>query len=201
MPYDLHYPAGFESRTVDVPLERKILSKNLGGIPLPELFPTEAMSEGAAVRLAYDQSDATGTPNGIAVADNTEGAYVIGLAMQSVYDDSTYPTHLKGYTQFNNTSEALGSKRPIGVLSGYGIATTLWYAGEIVRGEQAFLGPNGLLVGAAHASAATGTNALPVYFMDDSPDGGEGDVALAERKPVKIRYHFPLDVAVATAGV
>jgi hypothetical protein len=112
-----------------------------------------------------------------AVAGQTHGAKVRGLALQLTYDDSKLG-ELAGYHFANNTKQRLDGQ-PIGVLMGQGWALTNNYWGQVNFGDQASVGASGKLV----VSGVSGDK-LPIYFEGSGLNGST---------MVQIRFDFPLD--------
>lgn len=113
-----------------------------------------------------------------------DGAKCCGLSIQETYDDSTW-RQLQNYHFANDTAQRLDGQ-PIGLLTSFGYALTLNYAGAVVRGNRMAIGVAGnagKLVADADNAASSG-NELPI-IADTAGDGTDY---------IRIRYDFPFDI-------
>jgi hypothetical protein len=147
----------------------KGLVKHLGGLAANFYIPTEVMSEGTPVIR-----NAT-TNTSVDKAAITEGATVIGLAMQDVYSESAFG-QLQGYHFANDTRQPLNGE-PIGVLMGAGWALTTYYTGTVAAGDSVYITASGL------AASGSANARIPAAFEEAGTDGAT---------PVRIRFDFPL---------
>lgn len=157
--------------------KRKVkgLLKFFGGAGTPFYHTNVAVEEGTAMKL-------TATPNLMVPAGPGEGAEVRGLSLQITYDDTQYG-QLQNYHFANDTRQRLDGM-PIGLLTGQGYAILRNYSGEVVYGNQAYVGPSGVL-----QASGDPADTIPVVF-EGSGNGVANDPASSD--PVRIRFDFPL---------
>lgn len=154
--------------------KQKGLIKLFGGLAVPFYKVDTVMLEGTPVKPSA-------TAHTVELPLNTEGAKVIGLAMQETYDESAFG-QLKGYHFVNDTRQRLDGM-PIGILTGVGYALTNNYVGAVTWGDKAYLALNATTVTGKMTKAVTANNALPIVFEGTGTDGD---------KMVRIRFNFPL---------
>ncbi len=179
-------------------IKRKGLHAVNGGIKAPYYFVNEAVLEGQPLKLAKNDG-----ANLTKVSDNpllvscavgaSDGAKVIGLALQNTYDDALtgQMAQLRGYHFPNDTAQRLDGM-PIGILMGQGWAVLENFTGLVAAHEQLGVGPSGLLAGATTSGLASGDK-VPVW-AENSGNGGTAAGTFGGTQTntgsIRIRFHF-----------
>jgi len=160
--------------TLNIPQRyQKGLIKLMGGLAAPFYTPTSVVVEGMPMKFSA-------TPNGVDPTAGGDGASIVGLSMQVIYDDVAWG-QLRGYQLVNNTWARLGSVG--GLLTGTGYALTTFYAGAVAWAQPAYINPvAGADFGKMTASGVS-ANLLPVVFEGSGTEGNT---------PVRIRFNFKL---------
>jgi len=156
-----------------------------GGLRCPFFFTSAVMVEGAPVMLkntagntkCYDNYEVEAPTMGA-----SEGAKVIGLAMQLTYEEASSGqlAQLAGFHFANDTSQRLDGM-PIGVLTGTGWGLLRNFDGTVTSGKQMAVGPSGKLVDVDYAGVAEG-DYVPVW----AETGGSGT-------EIRVRFDFPFN--------
>lgn len=152
--------------------KQKGLTKEFGGIAAPYYWTDVVMPEGTPLKFHATVAEKVVPPV------TGEGAKVIGLSLQEVYDDAAWG-QLKGYHRANDTAARVGD--PIGVLTGTGYAQTNCYVGAVTPGAPAFLDFSGSTPKLTATSSTN--NAVPIVFEGSGTDG---------KSMVRIRFNFDL---------
>lgn len=169
-------------------LKRKGLHALFGGLRSPFYYTTDTVAEGQPMKLASSVSPSKlNDPVRMSkcASGASDGAKVIGLALQLTYDDnlSGQMAQLRGYHFGGDTAQRLDGM-PIGLLTGQGYAILENYTGNIAAHEQLGVGPSGLLAGATTSSLASGDKVQA--WAESSGIGG---------KPVRIRFNFDFNTS------
>ena len=160
-------------------LKRKGLTWDMGGIRAPYYTPTEVMNE--AQPLKFDPA----APLQVLKAQTGDGAKVMGLAMQDVYDESGLGA-LKGYYFANNTRQPLRQGVKIGVIVGHGFVRVTNIEGVVSANTPVFYDPT---TGMLMANGAAG-NQIAAMFRENA-DNTAGNLTTG----VLIEHNFPLVTA------
>jgi len=166
--------------------KQKGITKEFGGIVVPYYKMTAAAAEGTPVKIDTTQVDT------VIVLAGGDGASCIGLLAQNVIDDSGYGVWANMHYP-NDTRTRPGDA--VGVLTGCGYASTLWFTGAVAKGHDAYFDPTTKKL---IDDTTTAANKLPIKFDQD----GNSDITQAINgtypttyvHPVRIRFNFNLAV-------
>jgi hypothetical protein len=167
--------------------KQKNLTKEFGGLAVPYYKMDVAADEGTPVKLDTSKVDT------VMPLVGADGASCFGLLLQNVIDDSTYGVWANMHYP-NDTRTRPGNA--VGVLTGQGYASTLWFTGAVTKGAPAYFDPTTKKL---TADATVAANKLPIIFDQD----GNSDIAnpvngtypTSYVHPVRIRFNFDLTVS------
>ena len=166
--------------------KQKNLTKEFGGLAVPYYQMAVAADEGTPVKLDAGNADAV-----VPLAGN-DGISCIGLLLQNVIDDSTYGVWANMHYP-NDTRTRPGNA--VGVLTGSGYASTLWFTGAVTRGHYAYFDPTTKKL---IDNTGTAANRLPIVFEQsgnsDATQAVNGTYPTTYVHPVRIRFDFPLAI-------